>query len=75
MKVLIADDNPEYGSTMADIVNSFGHYTELFNTPGDTIDYLDKNHRDISVAFLDIEFGSNLIKFKKYIVKFVDYIM
>ncbi len=59
MKVLIADDNPEYGSTMADIVNSFGHYTELFNTPGDTIDYLDKNHRDISVAFLDIEFGPN----------------
>lgn len=59
MKVLIADDNPDFGTTLADIISSFGHTSEIFSTPQDAIDYMNQNPRDISVALLDIEFGPN----------------
>lgn len=59
MKVLIADDNPDFGSTMADIVSSFGYAPEIFNTPQDAIEYMNLNASDISIALLDIEYGPN----------------
>lgn len=59
MKVLIADDNPDFGSTLADIVASYGYKPEIFSTPKDAIDFMNQNHSDVVVALLDIEFGPN----------------
>jgi two-component system nitrogen regulation response regulator NtrX len=59
MKILIADDNPDFASTLADIVSTYDYEPEIFNTPHDAMEYMDQNHRDISIALLDIEFGPN----------------
>ncbi|MCX6156305.1 MAG: sigma-54 dependent transcriptional regulator [Candidatus Kapabacteria bacterium] len=57
MKVLIADDNHDFCTTIAEIVRSYGHDTHTINNPEDALTYLDKFHRGISLILLDIEFG------------------
>lgn len=57
MKVLIVDDNIEFCSTLADIVQSFGYDTHTLNSPEDALVYLEKYSRKISIILLDIEFG------------------
>ncbi len=57
MKVLIVDDNIEFCSTLADIVQSFGYDTHTLNSPEDALQYLEKFSRKISIILLDIEFG------------------
>lgn len=57
MNVLISDDNKDYCSTIADIVQSFGYTTEIILNPQDTINFLNKKHQNIGVVLLDIEYG------------------
>ena len=57
MKVLISDDNYDYCTTIADIVQSYGYDTHILSNPHETINYLDINHNNIGVLLLDIEFG------------------
>jgi two-component system nitrogen regulation response regulator NtrX len=57
MKILIVDDNIDFASTLADIVESFGFQSNMLHTPGEAINYLDSHHRNIGVVLLDIEFG------------------
>jgi two-component system nitrogen regulation response regulator NtrX len=59
MKILIVDDNPDFCSTIADIVGSFGYDAHIINSPEETLDFLSKFHSKISVILLDIEFGPN----------------
>ncbi len=59
MKVLIVDDNPDFCSTIADIVGGFGFDTHILHDPQETLNYLDKFNQRISVLLLDIEFGVN----------------
>ncbi len=62
MIVVISDDNFEFCSTVADIVQDFGYETHLVHTPEDTIAYIDKFHKKIGVLLLDIEFGPDTTK-------------
>lgn len=57
MNVLISDDNFEYCSTIADIVNSYGYSAHTIQNPRETIDYLDRKHEQTGILLLDIEFG------------------
>ena len=57
MNVLISDDNKDYCTTIADIVQSFGYGTDIILNPQDTINFLDKKHEKTGVVLLDIEFG------------------
>ncbi|MFP4370081.1 MAG: sigma-54-dependent transcriptional regulator [Candidatus Kapaibacterium sp.] len=57
MKVLIVDDNPDYCSTIEDIVNSFGFDTQTLNSPTEALEYISKQSRLIGLALFDIEFG------------------
>ncbi len=57
MKILISDDNVDYCSTIADILQSMGYETHSLYNPGDTIDFLGKYHVEFSLLLLDIEFG------------------
>lgn len=59
MKVLIVDDNPDFCSTIADIVGGFGFDTHILHDPQEALNYLDKFNQRISVILLDIEFGVN----------------
>lgn len=74
MKLLIVDDNAEFSSVISEIVESYGHKTQVINNPNSAIEYFFKYHTQISSVFLDIEFGPNeefdgldlLDKFRKY---------
>ncbi len=57
MKVLIVDDNIEFGSTIADIVSDFGYNYENIYKPDLAIDFLSRYHQSIGIVLLDIEFG------------------
>jgi len=57
MQILISDDNFEFCSTVAEIVQGFGYDTHMVHTPEDTIQYIDKFSRKIGALLLDIEFG------------------
>jgi DNA-binding NtrC family response regulator len=57
MKVLIADDNLDFCTTIADIVTGLGFQSDTVQSPRDAMNYLDKNFRSLSILFLDIEFG------------------
>jgi DNA-binding NtrC family response regulator len=57
MKVLIVDDNVDFSSTIADIVKSLGLDTESINTPKTAINYMEREHTNIDLILLDIEFG------------------
>ncbi len=59
MKILIVDDNPDFCSTIADIVGTFGYDTHVINSPEETLEYLSNFNSKISVILLDIEFGQN----------------
>jgi two-component system, NtrC family, nitrogen regulation response regulator NtrX len=59
MKVLIVDDNKDFCTTVADIVAGFGYDPQTIFNPRDAIAYADDNHKNIGVAFLDIEFGAS----------------
>jgi len=60
MNVLISDDNSDYCSTIADIVQSFGYNTNTLQNPHETIDYLDRKHEQTGIVLLDIEFGADV---------------
>jgi len=60
MKILIVDDNVDFCSTIADIVNEFGYNYECIYNPTDAMRYLDKYHQEISIMLLDIEFGISI---------------
>lgn len=59
MKVvaLIVDDNHEFATTMADIVESFGYQPAIAYSPAEAIAYLDEKHRFVGIILLDIEFA------------------
>ncbi len=57
MKVVIIDDNPEFGSTIADIVKSFGFEAEMLHEPHEAMAYMEKHNRSAGIVLLDIEFG------------------
>ncbi len=57
MNVLIADDNHDFCSTLADIVQSFGYETHTIQDPEEALLFLEKYHRKFGVILLDIEFG------------------
>ncbi len=57
MQILISDDNFEFCSTVAEIVQGFGYETQMVHTPEETIQYIDKFSRKIGALLLDIEFG------------------
>ncbi len=57
MQILISDDNFEFCSTVAEIVQGFGYETQMVHTPEETIQYIDKFSRKIGAILLDIEFG------------------
>lgn len=57
MKTLIVDDSVDFSTTLADIINSFGFEAEYVNSPNEAISYLEKNHSNVGLILLDIEFG------------------
>jgi two-component system nitrogen regulation response regulator NtrX len=57
MIVLIADDNFDFCSTIADIVQSFGYETNTIQDPEEALIYLEKNQKKVGVLLLDIEFA------------------
>ena len=57
MLVLISDDNLDFCTTIADIVQSNGYETHTIQDPQETINYLEKNSKKVGVLLLDIEFG------------------
>lgn len=57
MLILISDDNYEFCSTIAEIVQGFGYDTHMVHTPEDTISYVDKFSKKVAALLLDIEFG------------------
>jgi len=59
IRVLIADDNYDFASTLSEIVVSFGVKTFICTSPEETLNCLESNTKNIGVAFLDIEFGPN----------------
>src|SRR6056300_264629 len=62
MKVLIADDNPDFCSTVSDIVQGFGYETIMCNDPETAMSNLDEGNKEIALALLDIEFGPSVSK-------------
>jgi len=57
MKVLIIDDNKEFASTIAEIVESNGFATQVINYPEEAINLVQRYHKQFSLILLDIEFG------------------
>lgn len=57
--VLIADDDLDFCTTMADIVQSFNYHTHTLQKPDETLLYIEKNFRRVGLVLLDIEFGPN----------------
>lgn len=57
MKVLIVDDNKDFCSTIADIVDSYGYQSHQMNEPVEALNYLERHWRSIGIILLDIEFG------------------
>jgi two-component system, NtrC family, nitrogen regulation response regulator NtrX len=57
MNVLIVDDNVDFCTTIADIVQSFGHETITINDPVEALRYMERPNRNIGIILLDIEFG------------------
>ena len=55
--VFIADDNLDFCSTIADIVESNGYETYTIQDPEEALNYLKKNNKKVGVLLLDIEFG------------------
>ena len=49
MKILIADDNKHFCSTLAEIVDSFNFETVTFNDPESTINYISNNKSKIAL--------------------------
>ncbi len=57
MKILIADDNHEFCTTIADIIASEGWEYKITNTPQDTLQYLEVHADRVGVLLLDVEFN------------------
>ena len=57
MKILIADDSVDFCTTIADVIKSMAYDTENIQNPIDTINYIDRQFRNISLLLLDIEFA------------------
>lgn len=57
MNILIADDNREFCTTLADIITSEGWTCDICNDPDETLNYLTRKHSSISMMLLDIEFN------------------
>lgn len=57
MKILIADDNRDFCTTLADIISSEGWACDICNDPEETLNYLMRNHASVSMMLLDIEFN------------------
>jgi two-component system, NtrC family, nitrogen regulation response regulator NtrX len=55
--ILIVDDNPDFCSTMEDIVQSLDYDTFTLQKPSEAIDFVNKHAKRISTMLLDIEFG------------------
>ena len=54
--ILIVDDNVDFCTTIADIVQSFGHFTSIINDPDEALKYLDRANKNTDIVLLDIEF-------------------
>jgi len=57
MKILIADDNIDFCTTICDIVEGFGYETVKFHHPSEAIAFIDQNHKQLDLLLLDVEFG------------------
>lgn len=57
MKILIADDNRDFCTTLADIISSEGWSCDICNDPEEVLTYLARHHASISMMLLDIEFN------------------
>jgi len=55
--ILIVDDNPDFCSTMEDIVQSLDYETYTLQKPEEAVDFVNKQSKRISTMLLDIEFG------------------
>ncbi len=62
MKVFIIDDNKDFCTTIADIVQSFGFDTDTMQNPNEAMSYLDRYNHSIGLILLDIEFGTGVDK-------------
>jgi len=58
--VLIADDNIDFCTTIAEIVSSMGFSTRVHSSPASAIQDIEENNKNIHLAFLDIEFGPGI---------------
>ncbi|MCO5252669.1 MAG: sigma-54 dependent transcriptional regulator [Candidatus Kapabacteria bacterium] len=57
MRVLIVDDNVDFATTIAEIVESNGFQTQVVSNPTDAISRVERFFKQISLILLDIEFG------------------
>lgn len=57
MKILIVDDNKDFGTALSDIVESFDYRTKILQTPDDAISFADEHNPGIGAIMLDIEFA------------------
>ncbi len=58
MKILIVDDNNDFCTTLADIVQAQGWAFEIRNSPDAALSYLSENHSSVGLILLDIEFNN-----------------
>ena len=59
MNILIIDDNMDFCTTIADIVQSFGYNTKTIQDSDNALSYLERNHRKVGITLLDIELGTH----------------
>lgn len=55
---MIIDDNADYCSAIVSIVESFGYNAHSETNPNLAMEYVSRNYKEISLIFLDIEFGN-----------------
>lgn len=59
--ILIVDDNPDFCSSLADIVHGLGWKSIICNSPEQAFGVLEKSSSSISLMLLDIEFSTSAL--------------